>query len=79
MLDPDPDPHKTDADPKHWVNCFYIVILWIAKGFNLHIFIHDWLPVDPLYTSTGTVLYRYLPIWANCTGKFFAIAGMVAE
>jgi hypothetical protein len=18
MLDPDPDPHKTDADPKHW-------------------------------------------------------------
>jgi hypothetical protein len=27
MLDPDPDPHKTDADPKHWVNCFYIVIL----------------------------------------------------
>jgi hypothetical protein len=19
MLDPDPDPHKTDADPKHWL------------------------------------------------------------
>jgi hypothetical protein len=58
---PDPDPHKTDADPKHWIGVFESCLLLVSHACSRR-------PSSPMWGSAGLAAAWWIPwmsVW--CT------------